>query len=97
MESAVGQGSGRCQYRLHSLLKLGPGCGRGHLPHHAYAPGYSSELLAVVSRDPDNGVYQLVAENSGDLHRQQVSSRVRKNLFTMKNVSATAIKLASFL
>jgi len=26
----------------------------------------------MASRDPDNGVYQLVAKNGGDLHWQQV-------------------------
>jgi hypothetical protein len=26
----------------------------------------------MASRDPDNGLYQLVAENGGDLHRQKV-------------------------
>jgi len=26
----------------------------------------------LASGDPDNGAYQLVAENWGDLHRQQV-------------------------
>jgi hypothetical protein len=30
------------------------------------------ERLAVASGDPDSGVYQFVAENGGDLHRQQV-------------------------
>jgi hypothetical protein len=38
----------------------------------AYAPGNSSKFLAVASGDADRGVYQLVAKDRGDLHRQQV-------------------------
>jgi hypothetical protein len=72
MKSAVRQRSCCFQYRPHGLLELGPGGGRRHLSYQAYTPGNSSELLAVASCDPDNGVYQLVAENGGDLHRQQV-------------------------
>jgi hypothetical protein len=42
------------------------------LSYQAYAPGNSSKLLAVVSGDANRGVCQLVAEDGGDLHRQQV-------------------------
>jgi hypothetical protein len=72
MESAVGQQSCRCQYRLHSFLEFRPGRCRLHLPHEAYAPGDSSELLAMTHRNTDCSVHQLVAKDFGDLHRQQV-------------------------
>jgi hypothetical protein len=60
------------QYRAQALLELGPGRGRRHLPYQAYAPGNSSELLAVASGDADGSVYQLVAKDGSDLHWQQV-------------------------
>jgi hypothetical protein len=68
----VGQGSRRCQYRLHSLREFRPGRCRLHLPDETYAPGDSSELLAMARRSTDCSVYQLVAKDRRDLHRQQV-------------------------
>ena len=61
-----------CQYRLHSLLEFSPGSCRVQLPYQAYAPGDSSELLAMARRDTDCSLYQLVAKEFGDLHRHQV-------------------------
>jgi hypothetical protein len=72
MESAVGQRSCRCQYRLHRLLEFRPGRCRLHLPYETYAPGDSLELLAMARRNTDCSVYQLVAKDFGDLHRHQV-------------------------
>jgi|SRR6516225_3189913 hypothetical protein len=72
MKSAVGQWSCRCQYWLHSLLEFRPGGCRLHLPYEAYAPGDSSELLAMTRRNTDCSVYQLVAKDFSDLHRHQV-------------------------
>jgi hypothetical protein len=43
-----------------------------HLPYRAYTPGDSSELLAMIRRDTDYSVYQLVAKDFGDLHRHHV-------------------------
>jgi hypothetical protein len=42
------------------------------LSYQAYAPGNSSELLAVTRGYADRGVYQLMAKDGGDLHWQQV-------------------------
>ena len=68
----MGQRSCRCQYRLHGLLEFRPGRRCLHLPYEAYAFGDSSELLAMARRNTDCSVYQLVAKDFGDLHRQQV-------------------------
>ena len=88
MESAVGQRSCRCQYRLHSFLEFRPGRCRLHLPYEAYAPGDSSELLAMTRRNTDCSVHQLVAKDFGYSHRQQVfrvtQVRPNKNL-TMRS------------
>ena len=68
----MGQRSCHCQYRPHSLLEVRPGRCRLHLPYQAYAPGDSSELLAMARCNTDRSVYQLLAKNFGDLHRHQV-------------------------
>jgi len=48
--SAVWQRPCCFQYRPHSLLKPGPGCGRRHLPDQAYAPGNTLRTWAPCAR-----------------------------------------------
>jgi hypothetical protein len=42
------------------------------LPYEAYTSGNSPELFTMASGDTDRRVYQLVAEDGGYLHRQQI-------------------------
>ena len=72
LKSAVWQRPCSFQYRPHGLLELGPGSGRCHLPYQAYTPGNSPELFTMARGDANRRVYQLVAKDSGDLHRQQI-------------------------
>jgi hypothetical protein len=72
LKSAVWQRPCSFQYRPHGLLELGPGSGRCHLPYQTYTLGNSPERLAVASGDANCSVYQFMAQNRRDLHRQQV-------------------------
>jgi hypothetical protein len=72
LKPAVWQRPCPLQYRLHGLLEFRSGRSCCDLPYQAYTLGNSPEGSAVASGNADRSVYQFMAQNRGDLHRQQV-------------------------
>jgi hypothetical protein len=68
----VGQRPCCFEYRLHCPLEFRPSRACRHRPDQAYALGNSPKFLTVASRHANSCVYQFVAENGRDLHRQPV-------------------------